>query len=79
MKEIPIVERLTEPQRRAIMHLTDDPQRAVRGGPWHPNAAFRLVMPGFVRLHQEYTGDRYSLTKRGLALKAALSRAQVQP
>lgn len=67
-----MVEEMTGPQRRAIEHLSAEPQAARRGGSWSPIAAFNLVRSGRVKLHQSYTGDRYSLTPAGLKLQAAL-------
>lgn len=64
--------RLTDAQRQAILCLSDRPQRARRGCGWWPKAAFRLVWPGYVKLHQHYLGDSYSLTRKGLELQRAL-------
>ena len=68
-------EELTDPQRQVLLCLNDKPERAVRGGPWSPIAAFNLVWPGYVKLHQSFAGDRYSLTKKGAKL-AGLLRAR---
>jgi hypothetical protein len=67
-----IAESLTAAQRRVIQHLTPDPEPARKGGAWSPIAAFNLVGPGLVKLHQSYLGDRYSITKRGLAVRKIL-------
>jgi hypothetical protein len=77
-KKLPICERLiasmTEPQKRAILALSETPKRARRYGGFNAQAAFNLVRHGIVALGFDMGAlvDTYYLTPLGLEVQAAL-------
>jgi hypothetical protein len=80
INELPIVAKLTEPQKRAILALSETPKRARRYSGFNAQAAFNLVRHGIVAVgfDQGALVDTYYLTPLGIEVRAALAKARAQ-